>query len=191
MSTLCFVFSYLFLDINLNNPFIKVLLPLFGIVALLLLCKKRLHYSLTNDLQLKKPPLLQLLMWLTLYLSWMLITDYFMNWRGAWDFGPWHAQPMHVSILRVLAVCFLGPILEELIFRGLLFYRFTKVLKINHWVVVILLAAVWAAMHYTYSVPVIAVIFVSGILLGAAMVKSRSLIVPIIMHICWNLYAIW
>jgi len=36
-----------------------------------------------------------------------------------------------------------------------------------------------------------AVIFVGGLLLGFARRQTGSVIVPILMHIAWNLYAVW
>jgi membrane protease YdiL (CAAX protease family) len=38
---------------------------------------------------------------------------------------------------------------------------------------------------------VIAVIFVSGLMLGFARRQTGSVILPILMHIAWNLYAVW
>jgi CAAX amino terminal protease family. len=34
-------------------------------------------------------------------------------------------------------------------------------------------------------------IFVDGLLLGAARYRTKSVYVPIAMHLLWNLYAIW
>jgi len=190
MSSFCFV-SSVFLNIDLKNPFVKVLLPILAITAVLLISKKRFGLSYTQDLYLRRPPIDQLLLWLAIDMIWMLSTNYFVGWRGPWNFTPWIAQPLYVSILRVLAVCFLGPISEELIFRGFLFSRLKKALPVNEWVIVIIIAAFWASIHYTYPLLVISIIFVDGVILGAALIRSRSLVIPMIMHICWNLYAIW
>jgi len=183
--------QFVLLGIDLNNPFVKVAFPVLAIVAVIVLSKLRFHMSLRDDLMLRMPPLSQLFLWLAVSISWMLITDYFMNWRGAWNFEAWRNQPVYVSILRVLAVGILGPIAEELIFRGYLFNRLKRLKILNDWALIIIIAAGWASLHYTYSIPVISIIFVDGIFLGAALLKSRSLVVPILMHICWNLYAIW
>jgi len=183
--------NFLFLDINLHNPIVKVTLPILTIIAVIVISKLRFNISLREDYMLKRPAINKALLWLFISIGWMLITDYFMNWRGEWNFVPWQNQPLYVSILRVLAVVILGPIAEELLFRGFLFYRLKRLKIVNEWFVVIIVAAFWACIHYTYPVTVIAIIFVDGILLGAALLKSRSLVVPILMHISWNLYAIW
>ena len=94
--------------IDLNNPFVKALLPFIGIVAIVLLCKYKYHYSVASNLKLCEPPLQQLLFWLMMDMIWMLGTDYLLNWRGPWNLAPWMAQPLYVSILRVLAVCLFG-----------------------------------------------------------------------------------
>ena len=191
MLTLCLAGDFLLPDINLQNPVVKVFIPAAGIFITVLFCKYKYQYSLTTDLRLLNPRFHQLLFLLFIALIWMLGTDYFMNWRGPFDFTSWYTQPLYVSISRILAVCFFGPVLEELIFRGLLFHKIADVLKMNKWLTIIILAATWSALHYTYSIPVIVVIFIEGLLLGTAVVKSGSLIIPIAMHICWNLYAVW
>jgi membrane protease YdiL (CAAX protease family) len=175
----------------IHNPFIKVLLPVLAILAVWLLSKYRHHISLKQDLKIRRPAFNQLVLWLAVYIIWMLTTNYFMDWRGPWDFSPWQQQPLYVSIMRVLAVGILGPIAEELIFRGLIFYRLNKLNLTNKWILMALIAVFWAAIHIDYSWQVRAVIFVDGILLGVAMLKSNSLVTPILMHVAWNLYAIW
>jgi membrane protease YdiL (CAAX protease family) len=191
MHPLNYINQIVLLGIDLNNPFVKVAFPILAIIAVIVLSKVRFHMSLRDALMLRKPTASQLFLWLSIAIAWMLITDYFMNWRGAWNFEPWRNQPLYVSILRVVAVGILGPTAEELIFRGYLFNRLKRLKILNDWLIIIILAAVWACLHYTYSIPVISIIFIEGIFLGAALLRSRSLVVPILMHICWNLYAIW
>lgn len=177
--------------LDLSNPFIKLLLPSVGIAAIILLCKSKLKLSLQHDLMLVAPPLKGLMLWVIIGLGWMLATDFIMNWRGTFDFTIWREQPWYASALRIAAVCFAGPILEELIFRGLLFRKLSARFPALPWIAVVVLAAVWSVIHYSYSPAEIFIIFIEGVLLGAALLKTKSLYVPIAMHICWNLYAIW
>jgi membrane protease YdiL (CAAX protease family) len=173
------------------SSLVKVVLPLAAIAVVWLLAKYKYKFSLKEDLQLRVPVLGSLVVWTLIAIGWMLLTDWLIGWRGPWDFTPWKAQSVSVSIIRVLAVCFLGPIAEELIFRGLLMRRLIRSGKFQTWMVVVLLAAGWALLHYSYSPPVIFIIFIEGILLGYAAIRTRSVYVPIAMHIAWNLYAVW
>jgi membrane protease YdiL (CAAX protease family) len=167
---------------------IKVLLPIAAITIVLVVSKVR---GISHErIGLRRPPLLPALGWFAIYVAWMLTTNYFMNWRGPWDFAPWVKQGPLVSVMRVLAVGILGPIAEELIFRGMLFARISAT-RLGEWGAVLILAPVWAVLHYSYSGGVIAVIAVAGLILGAARIRTKSVWVPIAMHIAWNLYAVW
>lgn len=173
------------------SSLLKVLMPLAAIAVIYLLAKYKYHYSAREDLLLRRPRLLPAISWIAIAISWMLLSDWLVSWRGPWDFAPWKAQTFTVSALRVLAVCFIGPIAEELIFRGLFFRKLTKTGKLRPELAVIILAAAWALIHYTYTPAVIFIIFVEGLLLGFALIRTKSIYVPMAMHIAWNLYAIW
>jgi len=163
----------------------KAGIALFAIVLLLVRTRKLPR----EELGFVRPPLLPAFAILIVYLGWMLGTDAFMHWRGPWDFRPWLAAPLIASVLRVLAVGVLGPIAEELIFRGWFFGVLLK--RVSPAVTILLTAAGWAALHYAYGVAVLGVILVDGLLLGLARWKTRSVYPPIVMHMLYNLYAIW
>ncbi len=132
------------------------------------------------------PPTLAIML---LYFGWMLGTNALTGWRGPWDWTPWLAAPLLASVLRVLAVGILGPIAEELIFRGW-FFGLLKA-RIGVAATIAPTAIGWTALHYTYSWTVLGVILVDGVLLGLARLASRSVFPPIVMHIIYNLYAVW
>jgi hypothetical protein len=157
----------------------------FAIVLLLV----RTRTSPREELGFVRPPLLPAFVILVVYLGWMLGTDALMDWRGPWDFRPWLAAPLLASILRVLAVGFLGPIAEELIFRGWFLGVLLK--KTGPAAAILLTAAGWTALHYAYGLAVLGVILVDGLLLGLARWRTKSVYPPILMHILYNLYAIW
>lgn len=173
---------------------LKVAAPLLGVVVVWFVAKKR-KLSPATDLGLVKPPVLLSVMWLAIYVAYVLGSNALMDWRGPWDFAPWKAQGILVSALRLLAVVIIGPLSEELVFRGLMQGGICKSLapkgKISIVLSIFVPALIWACIHFSYTPPVIALIFGSGILLGLARHTTKSLWVPIAMHIAWNAYAVW
>lgn len=168
---------------------LKVLIPLVAIAMVFLVARFR-GLSLHEDLGLRGSSLTATFFWVGLAAVWMLASNALVNWRGPWDFTPWRETPMLANTLRVLAVGILGPIAEELIFRGLLYGRLagTRLGAVGS---IVVLALAWALIHTSYSATVIAVIFVEGLLLGAARWRTGSVLAPILMHIVWNFYAVW
>ncbi len=66
------------------------------------------------------------------------------GWRGPWDITIWRQSPLFIDALRVLAVGILGPLAEELIFRGLLYGLLSRTRLGVIWTIVFL-AGFWAA----------------------------------------------
>jgi membrane protease YdiL (CAAX protease family) len=174
---------------QLQKTLLKVVLPLVVIGAVFVVARLR-RLSWRDDLGLVRPPAGPSALWIAVYVAWMLLTDRLIGWRGPWDFTVWAQSPWIVDVLRVLAVCFLGPISEELVFRGFLYGQLTKT-RLGAAGTIVALAAVWSAIHTDYSLPVLLVLFVSGLLLGAARYRTGSVLLPIAMHVIWNLYAVW
>jgi membrane protease YdiL (CAAX protease family) len=173
----------------MSSALLKVAAPLavMGVIGIVV---TRRHRSWRTFVGIARPGAGSLALWLAIYLVWMLATNAVMRWRGPWDFTPWRQAPLAVSVLRVLAVGVLGPIAEELIFRGVLYSRLSAT-ALGEWPTIVVLSGVWTSMHYTEPLPVLALFFVDGILLGAARRNSGTVVVPIAMHMVWNLYAIW
>lgn len=174
---------------QLQTTLLKVLLPLVVIGAVFVAARRR-HLTPHADLALARPPVGQTVLWIVIYATWMLITNRIVGWRGPWDFTPWMRDPLLVDVLRVLAVGILGPVAEELLFRGL-FYRLLVPTRLGVAGTIVVLAIVWSVLHYTYSPVVIGILLVDGLLLGTARYTTASMYVPIAMHIVWNLYAVW
>jgi len=135
------------------------------------------------------PPLVPTLFFTAVYLAWMLGSDALTNWRGPWDFRTWQQAPLLASALRVLAVCVLGPLVEELLFRGIVFSWLLE--RVNVGLTIALTALGWGLLHYDYPWWVIAIILVDGVILGFARWRTGSVFAPAMMHMLYNLYAIW
>jgi membrane protease YdiL (CAAX protease family) len=88
-----------------------------------------------------------------------------------------------------LAFVFLGPVIEELIFRGYLFraWRYTRLGMAG---TVLLTSVMFTVIHsYQYPFSTLASIFALSLLLGLAREKTDSLWVPIGLHIVNNAIA--
>ncbi|MFT3910892.1 MAG: CPBP family intramembrane metalloprotease [Ferruginibacter sp.] len=175
---------------DISNPFFKLLLPVLLIAVVYFIATKRLKYSLQDDLLIVTPKFNNLLSWIIVYLIFMLGTDMIFHWRGAWNLQPWKEQPVLTSIEKVLAVGILGPVAEEMIFRGILLARLNR-LNLNRYISLLIITIVWTLIHIDYTIGIKVLIFFNGILLGLSLYNSRSLVVPVILHIIWNLYSVW
>lgn len=168
---------------------LKVVLPLLAIGAAVVAARRR-SPNPRETLALTAPDPSATAAWIIVFVALFVGSDVVMHWRGPWDWTPWRDAPLFVSICRVLGVCILGPIAEELIFRAVLYERLLRA-GLDSRLVVVILAAAWAVLHYSYSGGVISLIFVGGLFLGAARRQTGSVVPSILMHIAWNLYAIW
>lgn len=140
------------------------------------------------DLGLAAPAWRPALAFVAIFLAWMLASDAAIHWRGPFDFAPWRETPLAAAIMRVLAVALIGPIAEELIFRGWLFHLVEK--RFGPMPAIALTAIGWTVLH-SYGWAVLVVIVVDGVLLGMARWRTGSVYVPIAMHALYNFYAVW
>lgn len=95
------------------------------------------------------------------------------------------------KILLFLAIVILAPLFEELFFRGFLFRGLFLGGGENSmprvWGTIIVTSAVWAVIHLQYEAFEIGIIFVMGIVLGAARWITGSLYLPLFIHALNNL----
>ncbi len=98
-------------------------------------------------------------------------------------------EPLMVDqnlVMMILAVGILTPILEEIVFRGLVFHQLRKNIPIVP--AVILQALLFGLVHMNLIQGAYA--FALGILMALTMIWSRSLLLPIAIHIGMNLSAV-
>jgi beta-phosphoglucomutase len=91
-------------------------------------------------------------------------------------------------VLLWLAVVVCAPWGEELFFRGFLFKGWLHT-SLGGWGTVVLTSLIWAAIHRQYDFYGVATIFVAGLLLGYARLKSGSLYPAVLMHTLMNVLA--
>lgn len=88
-----------------------------------------------------------------------------------------------------LALTLGAPLFEEVFFRGFVITGLAAS-RLGPAGAVIVSSAVWAAIHTQYDLYGIATIFILGLLLGAARVRTGSVLVPMAMHVTANAIAI-
>jgi uncharacterized protein len=94
-------------------------------------------------------------------------------------------SPGHIPFLLLSAV-FIGPLSEEIFFRGLLF---TAVMRTRLGVTgaTVITTLLWAALHLQQPSYQYVVLFFSGVLLSVARLRTGSLYVCIALHAMFNL----
>lgn len=91
--------------------------------------------------------------------------------------------------LFLLALVVLGPLFEEVLFRGFMFAGLQHS-RLGNPGAIIITAALWAAIHLQYDIYGIATIFTMGILLGVVRMKTGSLYLTLGLHAAVNLLAV-
>jgi membrane protease YdiL (CAAX protease family) len=91
-------------------------------------------------------------------------------------------------ILIVLAIVFAAPLFEETFFRGFLMSAL-EARGLSAVAGALVSAALWAVIHLQYDLYNIAAIFLTGLLLAAARVKTGSIVPCLAMHMLGNAIA--
>jgi uncharacterized protein len=94
----------------------------------------------------------------------------------------------HHWVPLFIAVVIVGPLFEELFFRGFMIPGIAQS-KLGPTGAILISSGIWAVIHLQYSLFFMGVIFVFGLLLGYAQLKTRSIYVPLAMHSFNNLIA--
>jgi len=94
----------------------------------------------------------------------------------------------YLGIVQVLLVCLVGPVLEELLFRGILFCPVAR--KTGKWSAIVLLSVLFALSHLqSNQIQTLGVVIIS-FLLYCAYIKTTSLYAPIVWHAVINLMSL-
>ena len=100
--------------------------------------------------------------------------------------ADWNAEIQQLSLAENLIVAvLLGPVAEELFFRGAMFAALLRRWGIG--TAVIVPSLLWAIVHVQYGWWDVALLAGSGILLAMVRWKGGSLYLPVGLHAAWNL----
>lgn len=87
-----------------------------------------------------------------------------------------------------IALIAAAPLFEEIFFRGFLFQGLRHS-RLGGGGAVVLTALAWAAIHMQYDAYQMFTVFLGGLLLGTARLKTQSVYLTIAMHVVWNIIA--
>ena len=90
------------------------------------------------------------------------------------------------SPIFIIVTSIIGPILEEIVFRKVIFGSLYK--RFNFWIAGILSSVIFAAIHFDFSH--ILIYTAMGLTFAFLYVKTKRLIVPIIAHMTMNTFVV-
>lgn len=176
------------MDSLLRSTLLKLAMPL-GVIVIALVAAQRKNIAWGSDLGLNRPRARDLALWLGLWILWLAASEWIIDVTGMDQAQRWPAYPVLIVVLRVLAIGIVGPISEELVMRGMLFLRLSRT-PLRPIGAILVCAAAWSLLHVQYGWNTRALIFCDGLILGFARLRSRSVTMPIVMHVIANLYSI-
>jgi membrane protease YdiL (CAAX protease family) len=159
--------------------------PVFlGLIGLGIAKWRKLSWR--EDVGFQWPDLRVALLWLAAFVA-LAVAQQLIS-GSADSAGSWVGKygPAALAI-RIAAVALIYPLAEEFFFRGVFIGVLQK--RIGKWLAVLVSAAVFAAIHVQYDWPVW--VFADGLLFGLARVHSRSVYLPMLLHVIGNSYAVW
>jgi membrane protease YdiL (CAAX protease family) len=166
-----------------------ILSALAGLLAIIAAVKFKRGATLEDALALRMPPLPVLVRWMLVLLAFAALSDA-LTWILGKPIVPIYVKTVFASAesksMLWVAIVVAAPVFEEVFFRGLLVTGLAAS-RLGASGAVILSAAAWAAIHTQYDAYGMATIFVLGLLLGAARVRTNSVALPVLMHMAVNL----
>jgi len=161
------------------------------LLAIFVIVKLKRGATLEDSLALRVPEPRVLLRWLLFLVAFAVLSDA-LTWLLGKPIIPEFMERVYRSADNKgalwIALVLAGPLFEEVFFRGFMITGLASS-RLGSSGAVLASALVWASIHGQHDGYGIVTIFALGILLGAARVKTNSLVVPLAMHMTANLIA--
>jgi hypothetical protein len=169
------------------------LLGTLGAVPLIvLIARARTGYSVRQYLALKPVRSWVFARWMAMFavlLAALHLLPFL--WRGekSTEFGIQMYSGDPSVVLLLLGIVLAGPLLEEMFMRGFLFDGLHHS-RAGAPGAILITALLWALIHVQYDLIDVGAIFVAGVFLGLARLKTGSIYPPLAMHVLWNTVAV-
>ena len=172
---------------SLNSPFTKMLVPAVTI-AVVAIAAHFIDLSWSGELRLVLPSLPSATFWIVVWIAWVAISERISSKLSIPRPRKWKYKDTTSLVLLFIGIVVLAPIAEELLFRGLLYWRF-KQTRAGDPGAILATALVFAILHLQYGWRERLLILLDGILIGTARWQSDSLLLTICLHTIGNAYA--
>ncbi len=175
----------------MDSAIFNIIMAILAIVLVFFIVMKR-KLSLKEDIGVVIPRLNHVLIWLLGFIILIGIEEFFYNLEdGGAGAEIWTEKYTTFEIiLRFIGVVLLAPVSEELLFRGLIFSQIKKT-RFKVIGAIVIPALIFSLIHIQYSsILILGLIFVDGLFYGMARHYTKSVLVPIILHLYSNLGAV-
>lgn len=186
------ILSYAFTLSNTGKGVIISFIPgaIIGVLMTFWFVKIRRMNFLVDYLHLHPPRILSVLFWLGILLLFAVVSELVAQYLER-DIPVWMTDIYQTAgslPLLWITLVIAAPLFEEILVRGFMLEGFRHT-RIGDFGAVLITAGLWAAVHIQYEFFEIFSIFIIGIILGYARLKSGSLYTPIILHAIMNFIA--
>lgn len=175
-----------------NGLYVSIAVVATAIVCLTLIwlfISLRRGASVAEYISLRPVSAKTVVAWVGLTAVFIAISNALLTASGKPTVPQWQMDVYRTSVFPPLlwvSFVLIAPAFEETFFRGFLLEGFRRS-RLGNGGAVVLIAILWASIHIQYSVHDIALILVGGMLLGAARIRSGSLLTCYAMHAFVNL----
>lgn len=164
---------------------------LIGLIIFLRVKKKKID---PLELNMQKPDsFTHFLLWTMGFLGFILLTEYALYKAGLLEVDKWN-HPFLPSVIRIAGAVLIAPIIEELVFRGLILNVLLKK-RLNVHLAIFIQAIFFVLLHnFAYQNTLSSNIgivqsLIDAMLFGYARYHTRSIYTPMTMHITGNCIA--
>ena len=139
------------------------------------------------DLGFRAPDLRKAWPWIAFFIAWIAAEQVIAGYHPVETDPHWLTALDQTPLGAYIAIAVgLGPIFEELLFRGAMFAAFMR--RWGIWVATIVPSIIWGLIHTQYELWFVVSIACSGVILAMTRWRSNSIYVPLALHAGYNLY---
>lgn len=141
----------------------------------------------------RRPKGKDILQYTAIYLAWIGLTELILWKTGMLETGQWQGYTAGYILVRAAVICLLAPFAEEIIFRGMIFYRFRQ--KLGPVRAIILTAIIFTALHIHWGgAPVeqllLLITFADALYYAWVRQRTGSIFIPMLLHALGNAVAV-